>query len=150
MRPLSRPLTRRTVHGVLAGAIAVPLTGCDLLPESKPAPSPAPTADELLVDRVASAIRTARAAAASVPAGRSLVVVHDAHLAALGVATPSGSPTATGSPAVADLRSAEATLEATLTDAGNRADDGGLARLLASMAASIAQHLATLPSGAGR
>jgi hypothetical protein len=128
----------------------VPLTGCDLLPKSEPAPAPGPTADEALAQQVASAVRTARSAAAAVPAGRSLVAVHDAHLAALGAATSPASPGATPTASPADLRSAEATLEATLTDAAGRADDGGLARLLASMAAAIAQQLAVLPSGAGR
>ena len=49
---------------------------------------------------------------------------------------------------MADLRAAEQALETTLTDAAARAEDGGLARLLASMAAALAQQLVVLGQGA--
>ena len=137
---------------MLAGALVVPVSGCDLLPESTPATPPPPTADELLVDRVTWTVRQARDVAAAAGA-QALADVHDAHLAALGAPAPSrsasASPTASPAPPAptgTDLRSTEVALEATLTDAATRADDGGLARLLASMAASIAQHVAVLPA----
>jgi len=133
--------------------VVLPLAACDLLPRTPPVTPPAPTADELLVDRVVSAVRRARDLAAAVPGAQSLVDVHDAHLAALGAPaptrSPSTSPTAAPTapaPTATGLRTSEVALEATLTDAANRADDGVLARLLASMAASIAQHLAVLPA----
>lgn len=152
MRSLSRPLSRRSAQGLLAGTLIVPLTGCDLLPRAERAAPPAPTADERLADRVAAAIRRARAVAAAAAGGEPLVALHDAHLTALGAAgagtsgAASATPT-TGSPAtLAHVRSAELGLETTLTDAAARADDGGLARLLASMSAAVAQQLAVLPS----
>lgn len=145
MRSLSRPVSRRSVQGLLAGALVVPLTGCDPLssasrsPRSEPA---APTADESLATRVAGALRDARDAAAASPQGAPLVAAHTAHLAALGVAPDAASPSP--SSAAVDLRATEVALQATLTDAARAAADGGLARLLASMAASVAQHLAVL------
>jgi hypothetical protein len=143
----------------------VPLTGCDLLPRPDPAEPPGPSADERLVERVAAEIRAARDLAAGVPQGRALVAAHQEHLAALGpAATPSptessaessasssasSSPTPGSAATPADLRTTELRLEAALTDAAGRAADGGLARLLASMAASVAQHLAVLPAATG-
>lgn len=141
---------------MLAGAVLMPLAGCDLLPDRPAATPPPPTADELLVDRVTAAIRGAREAAATAGA-TALVAVHEAHLAALGRSTPGSStpsgrassepasPTATPGAPATDLRSAELALEATLTDASLGAEDGGLARLLASMAAAVAQQVAVLP-----
>ena len=144
---------------MLAGVLVVPLAGCDLLPSSTPvARTPAPpTADEVLVDRVTSEVTKVRDTAASLPGAESLVVLHDAHLSALGASTSTASPTASpsaaatdlptpGTATVGDLRAAERALEATLTDAAVRAEDGGLARLLASMSAAVAQQLALFPS----
>ncbi|SFC08462.1 hypothetical protein SAMN04487968_103315 [Nocardioides terrae] len=145
-RPLSRPVSRRSVQGLLAGAVLVPLAGCDLRPDATSPTPPPPTADERLVDATAAAIRTARDVAARVPEGRALVGVHEAHLTALGAPSASASPSAPAAPAPADLRATEGGLESTLTDAATRASDGALARLLASMAASVAQHLAALPN----
>src|SRR5690349_6979351 len=119
---------------MLAGVLVVPLTGCDLLPSSTPVtrtPAP-PTADEVLVDRVTSEVTKVRDTAAALPGAESLVVLHDAHLSALGAptgspsptashtASPSGTPTASptaGKLTVGDLRVAERTLETMLTDA---------------------------------
>jgi hypothetical protein len=133
---------------MLAGALVIPLSGCDLLHEPTPAKPAPPTADEVLVDRVSGEIRKVRDLTATVPSAQALTAVHDAHLRALGSPTPS--LPASASPTVAPvnaahLRRAEQTLEARLTDAANRAEDGGLARLLASMAAAIAQQVAVLP-----
>ena len=157
-RPESRPLTRRTVQGILVGTLAVPLTACDLLPRSTPATPAPPTADELLVDRIATALRAARDVAAAAPHGQPVVAVHDTHLAALGAspAAPSTDPStasaATPSPSATtatapDLRATELALQSTLTRAAGRAEDGDLARLRASMAATVAQQLAQLPTG---
>ena len=147
---MSRPLTRRTVQGMLVGALAVPLTGCDLRPRSAPATPAPPTADERLVDRVTAALRAARDVAAGAPHGQPVVAVHDAQLAALGASTAAPSttpsPSATTAPR-ADLRATELALQGTLTRAAGRAQDGDLARLLASMAAAAAQQVAVLPAG---
>jgi len=120
----------------------VPLAGCDLRPQATTPTPPPPTADERLVEETAAAIRAARDVAAVVPEGRQLAGVHEAHLAALGAAS---APSAPADPASADLHATEAGLESALTDAAARAGDGALARLLASMASSVAQHLAVLP-----
>jgi hypothetical protein len=139
---------------MLAGALVVPVSGCDLLPESTPATPAPPTADEVLVGRVTASIREVREVAAAVPGGTRVAAVHDAHLEALGAPVPSASTSAspTGSPTpaprkVAELARAERALETTLTEAAVRAEDGGLARLLASMAAGVAQQVALLPAG---
>ena len=61
-----------------------------------------------------------------------------------GEAPPGPSP----DPAAA-LRGASASereLQASLVDAAGRAESGALARLLASMSASVTQHLAVLPA----
>jgi hypothetical protein len=142
---------------MLLGAAVVPLTGCDLLPRSTPAAPPPPTADEVLADGVAAALRAARDVAAAAPHGQPVVAVHDAHLAALGAAVASSAAPSPTAPAPAatpapsqDLRSTELALQKTLTEAAARAEDGELARLLASMAASVAQQLAVMPAGRAR
>ena len=43
------------------------------------------------------------------------------------------------------VRRSERGLQAALVDAADRAESGALARLLASMSASVTQHLALLP-----
>jgi hypothetical protein len=136
---------------MLAGVLAVPLSGCDLLRSSTPVTPPAPTADELLVGRVTPEIRRVRDLAAATPGAESLADLHDTHLAALGSpapATTTASP-APVSPTVAAVRAAEISLDGILTDAALRAADGGLARLLASMAAAVAQQVALMPASKG-
>ena len=44
-----------------------------------------------------------------------------------------------------DVRAAETTLQRQLTEAAVRAESGALAKVLASMAAAVAQQLAVLP-----
>jgi hypothetical protein len=138
---------------MLAGALVVPLTGCDLLPKQAPAQPAPPTADELLVDRVTAALRAARDVAAAAPHGQPVAALHDAHLAALGAPTAASSTAASPSatPPPGDLRATEVALQTTLTRAANHATDGDLARLLASIAASVAQQVTVLTgSGAAR
>lgn len=138
-------LPRRAVPVLLAGA-AIALAGCDLLPATDPAEPPAPTADELLVGSVAAAVLTARDLAASRPGGLPYAALHEAHLAALGRPVTSTSPvspasTPTPMPAQADLVATEQALQTTLVEAAVGAEDGELARLLASMSAAVAQQL---------
>jgi hypothetical protein len=47
------------------------------------------------------------------------------------------------------VRQSERRLHVTLVDAAGRAESGALARLLASMSASVTQHLSVLPSEVG-
>ncbi|MFT4286394.1 hypothetical protein [Nocardioides sp.] len=138
-------LSRRAVPGLLVGAAAA-LTGCDLLPADDPAPVPAPTADELLVDAVAAQLLAARNQALAVAGGESYAALHDAHLVALGrpaaPGTPLASPTTLPSGAVdagAALVAVEQGLRTALADGAVSAEDGSLARLLASMSAAVAQ-----------
>jgi hypothetical protein len=66
--------------------------------------------------------------------------MHAEHLAVLEVrAEP-----ADGQPVARDVRAAETTLQRQLADAAVRAESGALAKLLASMAAAVAQQLAVL------
>lgn len=48
------------------------------------------------------------------------------------------------------VRRSETQLQAALVDAATRAESGALAKLLASMSASVGQHLAVLPRQVGR
>jgi len=130
-----RAVSRRAVSGLLAGA-AIGLAGCDLLPADDPAPLPAPSADELLVDTVAAALISARAIAIATSGGEAYAALHEAHLAALG--RPTGS---SATPPATDLVTTERALQTTLADGAVHAEDGGLARLLASMSAAVAQLL---------
>jgi hypothetical protein len=135
---------------MVVGAVAVPVAGCDLRPDATPAPPEPPTADELLVDRVVASLRTARDVALATPHGASVAAVHAEHLAALGATDPSSSPSpsapTTPPTPSAGLRATEAALQTTLAEAARSAEDGDLARLLASMAASVAQQVAVLPA----
>ncbi len=136
-------MPRRALPGLLAGA-TVALAGCDLLPTSAPAPVPSPSADELLVDSVAAAVLAARDQAASLPGGWPYTALHEAHLTALGRPVTSAlatTPTASPTPTPAELLTTENALQTTLLEGAVAAGDGGLARLMASMSAAVAQLL---------
>jgi hypothetical protein len=154
---------------VLAGALGVAaLSACDVddlrPPEDDPTPTPSattttapePDADARLVDEVVAAIEVA---AASVLGARRLPRLrkrlgpasrmHDAHLEALGAdAFTSDQPVVPASPAegLRTVRAQEQLLQQVLVGAAGRAQSGALARLLASMSASVSQHLAALPA----
>jgi hypothetical protein len=155
---------------VLGGAALglVALTGCDVddlrPPEDRTTPSPgsSPSAgetaatdpDTLLVDRVATAIIGAAVAvewARRLPRLRRALAplqkAHLAHLAALEKELEAPPPQTPASYAVAlrEVRSTEQALQGTLVSAAVEARSGALARLLASMSASVSQHLETLP-----
>ena len=150
---LPQPVTsRRTaMGGALAGLVVV--TGCDADPgpvETPRAATSAPPvdADAELVDQVAESIATASAVVAAARQQspklrrslRPLQRLHTEHLAVLDAgAGPAGSP-----PVARDVRAAETTLQRQLADAAVRAESGALAKLLASMAAAVAQQLAVL------
>lgn len=158
-RPL---LSRRSALGLAAVGVAV--TACDVddlrPPEDDAAPSPtpaepdAPTADETAVETVLAALTSATGvlvAARRVPELRQplggLLRAHRAHVGALdgtqafGTTLPTPTDAAT---ALQQVRVSERDLRTTLVGAASAAESGALARLLASAAASVSQHLAVL------
>lgn len=174
--PDPRPLVRRrTVLGApLAGLAATALlAGCDsgedIAPpgadgsgSATPEPSeaaPEQTPDEALVDEVLAALTTALAVLAQArkaPAVRQhavpLLKAHRRHVLVLegdlenDVEDESPPGPLPGPAALRAVRRSETTLHSTLVDAAGRAESGALARLLASMSASVTQHLALLPA----
>lgn len=155
--PDATPFTRRTA---LAAAVALPLAGCRWGPEEQ-----VDGATEQEQDADAGLVAEARAALASQVASLAGIVerhrglsglvqplrlAHTAHLEVLGGAAPSGEVAVTkdrsSAAAVARVRREEAALQKTLADLAGRATSGQLARALASMSASIAQHLAAMPA----
>ncbi len=160
---VAAPLTRRSA---LASAVLAPalLTACDIDPPTpkrstgEPAPQP-PEDSQLVVTVVAALVEAAgvvRAAAEAVPALSAelepLAQAHDAHLEVLDGALPAAEapspPSATvpprPGPALNAVRRGERRLLRTLRDSCVAADSGDLARLLASMAASVSQHAVAL------
>lgn len=163
----ARPVSRRTAVGAtLAGALAASglVAGCSLDPPSADQgpgapPEPEPDADVLLV---AAAITALDSTAATVSATaqrhprlatglRPLADVHATHRAVLDAAAEvepeaAGTPPVPGRQAVAidRVRRAETRLAGTLRESASAAQSGDLARALASMAASLTQHLAVL------
>jgi hypothetical protein len=149
---LPKPVTsRRTaLGGALAGLVAV--TGCDGDTRSSDAPRTEPTAppadaDAELVDEVGERITKAWEAVSSARKQspelrrslRPLQRLHEEHLSVLDIATGPASQAVTR-----DVQAAETTLQRQLTDAAVRAESGALAKVLASMAAAVAQQLAVL------
>ena len=170
-----RPLSRRATVGT-AALLALPLTlplglgACDIDPPARTAGTGGadaePPEDAALVASVAAAVATAAgtvaAASAVAPtlAGRldALSASHAAHLDLLADALPDNevtTPDGIGVPgrppaALAAVRRTEQQLLRTLREACVGASSGDLARVLASMAASTSQHLATLSEKSAR
>lgn len=163
----ARPVSRRTAVGAtLAGMLAGPvlLAGCTLDPPADdPAPGPPtepePDADvELLgtvlsdLDDTAALVTAAAARHPRLASGlQPLADVHAIHRAVLDGAAEvaqdeAGTPAVPGRPtvALARVRRAEARLVGTLREATGAAQSGDFARALASMAASLTQHLSVL------
>lgn len=163
--------TRRRVLavGAATGTVVLAGAGCDAV---APAPDPAesgsgarseaasptsdPTedADEDLVAEAAAAIAETLAVVTAAGRGRrdlerglrEVARTHRAHLAELPAGA--GSPrrvrvTGDDRAALARVRRAEQSLQRRLADAAVEADSGGLAALLASMSAAVAQRLAS-------
>jgi hypothetical protein len=150
------------LSGTLAGSGL--LTGCTLDPPADDATSaaaadPEPDADVLLLGTVLAALDATAALAAAALARhpglagdlQPLVDVHASHRAVLDGAAeveqdPTASPTVPGRPpvALARVRRAETALVSTLRRATGAAQSGDFARALASMAASLTQHLTVL------
>jgi hypothetical protein len=147
--------TRRTT---VAAVPFIALAGCRWGPEeaASPAVEQAQDADADLVKTVAEAIAQTSALVSSVADEHiglalslaPLTAMHTEHLRVLSPNTLKAgqpSPTADSRSALATIRRDEARLQTQLADLATSAVSGTLARALASMSASIAQHLAVLP-----
>ena len=161
--------TRRTTIGALLlglGAVA----GCDLDPSPGDAGRSRPgTLDpdatlvrDVLAEIAAMAGLVSSVGAAHPPLGEPMAALgrlHAAHAAALGAqpstgpstarATTPGATLANARAALREVRRREQHLEDRLVASSVAARSGALARLLASMSAGVAQHLAVLPRTVG-
>ena len=170
MPATTRPVSRRTAVGVtLVGTLAGSglLAGCTLDP---PTPDPAtdapvepePDADVVLLATVLAALDATAALVAATTERhpglatglQPLLEVHATHRAVLDEAAEveqdaAGTPTVPGRPGVAldGVRRSETRLVATLSQSTGAAQSGDFARALASMAASLTQHLTVLGGG---
>ncbi|WGX94781.1 hypothetical protein [Nocardioides sp. L-11A] len=161
------PLSRRLVLAGGIGGAALTLAGCDLIdgvlggPDDTDDPgvsgavtptAPAEDADGTLVEDVVAAISTTGALAAATSAAvpglarraARLARIHDAHAAELGGSVTTDAPDVAGDPTQAwvALLAAEAALQQRLVAAAQQAHSGGLAQVLAAMAAALAQQQA--------
>ena len=161
-------LSRRTA---LASAALAPLglAACDIDPPERSdptaGPSPTPPADSVLVASLVAAFGEAEAVVSSAvdahadlaPVLDPLVAAHAAHRELLAAAAPdeaSTEPAPGGVPgdraaALAAVRRVERRLQRRVSKACGEAASGDLARVLASMAGSLAQHsvaLAAVPA----
>jgi hypothetical protein len=120
--------------------------------------APEQTPDEALVDEVLDALGAALGTLAAARHQRPLrtplapfIRAHRRHVEVLeGEPDTGASSPVPASPAAAlvAVRRSERGLQAMLVDAAGRAESGALAKLLASMSASVTQHLAALPKKA--
>lgn len=160
------PMTRRLLLGAVVGGGA--LAACQSEgpapapggPQGTGTPSPVTveSADRVLVRRALEATTALLAALATPPLARirgvaALQRMHQAHAQALADALGETAPeTAPGTSPQAPPRSRRELLvretghQSELVTAAMQAGDGGVARLLAVLAASVAQHLAVLPA----
>lgn len=165
--PARHRLATRALAGLLAAATAVTLAGCGVRWEtdapSEPVPDAAESARRTAVDDALDLAAAARAAATGADAATAevLALVDGAATAQAdalggvydsGLPAPTPTPTATATPVAADPGTVLAQLGAGTSQA--RADaigaaDPGLARLLASVAASRAQLAARLAGALG-
>ena len=148
-------VTRRTA---LAAAPLVGLAGCEWGPPTEQVEAPEPDADANVVEQARGEI-LARLDTVQATSTRhvglstalaALVVMHTAHLELLDADAstdrPSPPPVPVRPPvALAAVRSTEQALQARLAALAGEAVSGTFARALASMSASVAQHLAALP-----
>jgi hypothetical protein len=162
-----RPLSRRTALGSAAAAPLL-LAACDIDPparegRSTSATPPPPEDSELVAGVVAALVRAQSvldAATTAVPAlAAPLDPVRTAHAAHLDVLVgavpeadlPTGGPASVPAQpqrAIAAVRRSEQRLQREVREACLAAASGDLARVLASVVASTAQHSASLARGA--
>jgi hypothetical protein len=153
----ARPVvtTRRSALAAAAGMTGLAVAGCTSDSPADPTDpvstsAPPVDADQSLVDdvirRLSTALGTVVAAGeASRPLKRELAKLnrmHVAHLEALGA---DGNWTAfAGTPGRREVLALETRLQKFLTTAAVTAESGTLAKLLATMSAAVAQHVAVL------
>ena len=168
--PEPLPLHRRAVlrAGLVGAAATALVAGCDTGDEIAPPTSAGSTSaatvdptdqprtpDEVLVDDVLAGLTTALTlltAARRVPSLRPavgpLLRAHRQHVSVLDgepdTARPAG-PLPDAAVVLRRVRRSERSLQVALVDAAEQAESGALARLLASMSASVTQHLTLLP-----
>lgn len=167
------PVPRRTVLAVVAAAATASVAGCELDPPDDRAPSSGPDAilsdEEFDTDLAGKAARSISTTLAEVRAAAErhvglaqslagLIATHEAHHALLAdsgadsgdnpSASPSESVTAppVSGQALSRLTSSERKLARRLEGWAVAARSGQFARVLASMAASVSQHVAVLPT----
>lgn len=169
------PVPRRTVLAVTAAVAMAPLAGCELdPPDDDAAPSDGPDAilsdEEYDTDLAGKAARSISATLAEVRAAAErhvglaqslagLIAMHEAHHALLadsgadsddGDASDSPSESVTAPPAsgqaLSRLTASERKLGRRLEGWAVSARSGQFARVLASMSASVSQHVAVLPA----
>lgn len=178
-QPSHLQISRRATFGgvALTAGIAATLGACRWGPPEEIAPDDDKRdADEALLGVVRRQVaargtlaeQTATQHVGLATALAPVIAMHQAHAKALGTnpsasgspsPNPSSSGTATDSTplavppeanaALAQVRAQEAALQTELADGAEQAASGPLARTLASMAAAVAMHLATLPSPRG-
>jgi hypothetical protein len=162
-----RPLVHRraVVTGLAATVLAA---GCDTGDEiappeqrggpsaaSEPEEAPEQTPDQVLVDEVVAELLGAidllsesrKKAPALRPSLTPILRAHRQHVRVLQVEGEYRTSTSIPADAAAALRAvrrSERRLHVTLVDAAGRAESGALARLLASISASVTQHLTLL------
>lgn len=158
-----RSLSRRTAVGSVLAAPLV-LAACDIDPpardDASPAPPPPPEDAELVTSVVVDLVRAEGVLAAAAATGltarlAALAAAHAAHRELLVGAVadtelPDASPAQVPDApdrALAAVRRSEKRLLRQLREACVGAASGDLARVLASVAASTAQHSAALGSG---
>ena len=154
----ARPVTtsRRTALVATVGLTGLLVGGCTSDSPDDPADAQSTTAppvdaDQTLVDDVVERLKSALATVATASEGSrplarelaSLRRLHVAHLEALGSDAHSFAH-ANESPDRREVLTAEAGTQRFLATAAVRAESGSLAKLLASMSAAVAQHLAVL------
>lgn len=158
----ARPVPRRTALTVTAALTGLVAAGCTSDPVDPAGPSGAPSApsatvappdaDQVLVDEVVARLTTALSGVVAARQGSprlrrelgSLERLHLAHLDALGIDESAVTYAPLRALPRSELLAAEGRLQRFLATAAVRAESGSLARLLASMSAAVAQHLAVL------
>lgn len=148
------PLSRRALP-VLAGmagltGLAAVTSACD--PFAPITEASGPSHDERVVSEVLDALRVAHEIAVSSGAGE-IAELHAAQLRVLGdvsdlspraTPSPSAGSSLSQTPSQVSMLTLESDLRTTLAEAAATAESGSLARILASMAAAVAQRLTAL------
>lgn len=166
LRPSPLAVTRRTTLGSMLAGSAILLTGCDgdrPTDETTPSPSVETPDEDLDLHLLAEAVLAVDGARALVQAVVSrwparttrfapLIALHEAHLQVLAASSSGPRTTDPVTPttpprlpaAVAAILRSEKATQTTLAGLAARSRSGPFARMLASMSAAEAQHLAAL------